>query len=191
MPHGDGRCGGPPGSCSAKGFRPHPMEMRGRRRTPVNPSAGEPTFSSPQRELVSPVPGDADISSRPENGIRDTAKAGTSLTIAGLPPSGGREDPLDFLLAVMHDPEAAPRHRVRPLALRRPISTSRPRRRGTWLRTNSVLRSIQRWQKRFGTLGDNRGPRSNRGAPGSAIISKRLNVPMLIEDVIWRTMRSY
>jgi hypothetical protein len=106
--------------------RPHPMEMRARRRTPVSPSAGEPAFSSPPRELVSSAPGDADISSRAENGIRSMAKAGTSLTIAGPPPSRGREDPLDFLLAVMHDPEAAPRHRVRAARIAAPYKHKPP-----------------------------------------------------------------
>jgi hypothetical protein len=92
--------------------RPHPMEIRARRRRLVDPSAGAPAFSSPPREPVSPVPGEADLSSRAENGIGSTAETGTSLTTAGTPSSGGREDPLNFLLAVMHDPEAAPRHRV-------------------------------------------------------------------------------
>jgi len=106
--------------------RPHPMEIRAQRRRLVDPSAGAPAFSSPPREPVSPVPGEADLSSRAENGIGSTAETGTSLTTAGTPSSGGREDPLNFLLAVMHDPEAAPRHRVRAARIAAPYKHKPP-----------------------------------------------------------------
>ena len=73
------------------------MEVRARRWRPAVPSGGEPPAPSSE-ERASP----------------DRAKRETNLAVAV--PEGrnsGDSDPLDFLLGVMRDPEAAPRQRVR------------------------------------------------------------------------------
>jgi hypothetical protein len=99
--------------------RPHPMELRAQRakaaiRTGAEsaPAGGE-VKSASLGVTEKPVLGD---------GGEKQVLAGGGKAAARLPPvapaaagnaDSTRLDPLDFLLGVMHDPEAAPRHRVR------------------------------------------------------------------------------
>jgi hypothetical protein len=76
--------------------RAHPMEIRARQRLAARSGRAHPT----PRGEVSAIPSEA--------------RGETNLTVAA--PEGrsnGGFDPLDFLLGVMRDPEAAPRQRVR------------------------------------------------------------------------------
>jgi hypothetical protein len=100
--------------------RPHPIELRAQR-TQSAALSGSDKPNLPDGAENPGLPGsqESDIATRPENApmpnvaetdarlTTDTAEAGKRGNLRAT------DLPLDFLLGVMHDPEAIPRHRVR------------------------------------------------------------------------------
>jgi hypothetical protein len=100
--------------------RPHPMELRARgAKTPPLSRPEEPSLPSEAETPDPPRSQESEIATGPENGpVPKVAETDAKLT-TGTAEAGKRGNlkatdlPLDFLLGVMHDPEAIPRQRAR------------------------------------------------------------------------------
>jgi hypothetical protein len=99
--------------------RPHPMELRAQRAKAAIRTGAESAPAGGEVKSAS-----LGVTEKPAlgDGGEKQVLAGGGKAAASLPPvapaaagnaDSTRLDPLDFLLGVMHDPEAAPRHRVR------------------------------------------------------------------------------
>jgi hypothetical protein len=111
--------------CASRRERPHPMELRARRaKAAMRNAAGS---AAPRGEpKKSAGPGVAEkpelVDGGDQQGLAGAQKAVTNLPLVAPAAEGNANstplDPVDFLLGVMRDPEAAPRQRAARVAAR-------------------------------------------------------------------------